>query len=241
MIIFSSIFVGIGSLLLIYAMSKFKETKRQLISIYIIISLLLFASQYYFRYGEHSGLNRIAFFVANGSLLILGPLLFLFVKNYFRHESHNIREHWIQLIPFIIYSSGIIVFFQELSEPTYSIYTALACLMHLIFYLFYSLYIVIKEDAEHPENFEHQVATLASLVYLFLLFQCYFAILYGLFLYKNIKQQTVLTIFWSDDTKYQLDNIDNGAYSLIILVLITMLLLGFSRLRKAKIRTKLFQ
>jgi len=79
------------------------------------------------------------------------------------------------------------------------------------------------------------------LVYLFLLFQCYFAILYGLFLYKNIKNQTILTIFWSDDTKYQLDNIDNGAYSLIILVFITMILLGFSRLRKPKIRTRLFQ
>lgn len=241
MIIISSLFVGIASYLLIYLISKFKETKRTLISIYIVISLLLFASQYYFRYGEHSGLNRAAFFVANGSLLILGPLLFLFVKNFFKQESNNIREHWMQLIPFIMYSSGIIVFFNELSEPTYSIYTALACLTHLTFYLFYSLYIVIKKDAEHPENFEHEVATLASLVYLFLLFQCYFAILYGLFLYKNIKHQTILTIFWNDDARYQLDNINNGAYSLIILVFITVVLLGLSRLRKTKFRTKHLQ
>ncbi|WP_026763640.1 hypothetical protein [Sediminibacterium salmoneum] len=76
MIIISSLFVGIASFLLIYLISKFKETKRTLISIYIVISLLLYASQYYFRYGEHSGLNSVAFFVANGSLLILGPFLF---------------------------------------------------------------------------------------------------------------------------------------------------------------------
>ena len=201
MIIISSLFVGIASFLLIYLMSKFKQTKKTLIGIYIVISLLLFASQYYFRYGEYSGLNRVAFFVANGSLLILGPLLFLFVKNFFKQEANNIRQHWIQLIPFILYSSVIIVFFNELSEPTYSIYSALACLAHLTFYLF-------------------------------LLFQCYFAILYGLFLYKNIKHQTILTIFWNDNAKYQLDNIDNGAYSLIILVIITIVLLGISRLRK---------
>jgi len=241
MILISSLFVGIASFLLIYLMSKFKETKKQLISIYIIISLLLFASQYYFRYGEHSGLNRIAFFVANGLLLILGPLLILFVKNYFKHETNSIKEHWIQLVPFTIFSIAIIIYFKELSEPTYSIYTALICLIHLIFHLFYSLYIVIKEDAEHPENFEHDTATLASLVYLFLLFQCYFAILYGLFLYKNIKYQTILTIFWSDETKYKLDNIYNGAYSLIILVVITGILLGLSRLKKPKFRNNQFQ
>ena len=241
MIIISSLFVGIASFLLIYLISKFKETKKTLIGIYIVIRLLLFASQYYFRYGEHSAINRVAFFVANGSLLILGPLLFLFVKNFFKQEANNIRQHWIQLIPFILYSSVIIVFFNELSEPTYSIYSALACLAHLTFYLFYSLYIVIKEDAEHPENFEHEVATLASLVYLFLLFQCYFAILYGLFLYKNIKHQTILTIFWNDNAKYQLDNIDNGAYSLIILVIITIVLLGISRLRKMYFRAKQLQ
>lgn len=113
--------------------------------------------------------------------------------------------------------------------------------MHLTFYLFYSLYIVIKEDAEHPENFEHEVATLASLVYLFLLFQCYFAILYGLFLYKNIRHQTILTIFWNDDAKYQLDNIDNGAYSLIILLIITVILLGISRISKILFRAKQLQ
>lgn len=241
MIIISSLFVGIASFLLIYLISKFKETKKTLIDIYIVISLLLFASQYYFRYGEHSAINRVAFFVANGSLLILGPLLFLFVKNFFKQESNNIRQHWIQLIPFILYSSVIIVFFNELSEPTYSIYSALVCLAHLTFYLFYSLYIVIKEDAEHPENFEHEVATLASLVYLFLLFQCYFAILYGLFLYKNIKNETILTIFWNDNAKYQLDSINNGAYSLIILVIITIVLLGISRLRKMHFRAKQLQ
>lgn len=241
MIIISSLFVGIASFLLIYLISKFKETKKTLIGIYIVISLLLFASQYYFRYGKHSGLNRVAFFVANGSLLILGPLLFLFVKNFFKQESNNIRQHWIQLIPFILSSSVIIVFYNELSDPPNSIYSGLACLTHLTFYLFYSLYIVIKEDAEHPENFEHEVATLASLVYLFLLFQCYFAILYGLFLYKNIKHQTMLTIFWNDDAKYQLDNIDNGAYSLIILVIITVFLLGIIRLRKIRFRTKQLQ
>lgn len=236
MIITSFVFVGIASFLLIYLMSKFKETKKRLIGVYIVISFLLFASQYYFRYGEHSGLNRIAFFVANGLLLILGPLLLLFVKNFIKQESNDFREQWMQIIPFIIYSMGVIVFFKEVSEPAYSIYTALTCLIHLIVYLFYALYIVIKVDAEHPENFEHEVATLASLVYLFVLFQCFFAILYGLFLYKNIQYQAASVIFWNDDTKYQLDNIENGAYSLIILVIMTGFLLGISRLQKLKIK-----
>lgn len=241
MILISSLFVGIASFLLIFLLSKFKETKRLLIIVYTVISLVLFASQYYFRYGEHSGINRLAFFVANGSLLILGPLLFLFVKNFFTHEPIDIKKQWPLLIPFVAYALTIILFYRELAEPNYSIYTALVCLAHLIFHLFYALFIVIREDAEHPENFEHEVATLASLVYLFLLFQCFFAILYGLFLYNNIKYQTVLNLFWNDDTKYQLDSVNNGAYSLVILVIITGVLLGISRIRKINFQDKELQ
>ena len=246
MLLLSSGFIGITSSLLVYLIKRYKSVRTTCISVYLIIFFLVVGVHYYQFYGTNENILAYTYFTSSTLFLLLGPILFFYIRVLLNQRKIDFKKDWIHFIPLIICFICIfpwiinshtdkIIFVRAtlnnrlllLSNPDNMILIDPTILMliipmHILLYLIVCLYKIIHEDAVNP-GIVHTNATVNTLIYLFLLFQCYLAILYSLgtfSLYYHINlSPTLVTNFPPENfnvTEY-------GVASLIILVLITMI------------------
>ncbi len=251
MLLISSCFVGIASTLLVYLIKRYKSVRTTCISIYLIILFLIVGLQYYQFYGTEESILAYTLFTSSTLFFLLGPILFFYIRILLNHQKIDLKKDWIHFIPLVICFICIFpwlinshtekIFFIKailnnrllvLSNPDNLLLIDPSILMilipiHLLTYLIVCLYKIIHEDAVNP-GIIHTNATVNTLIYLFLLFQCYLAIMYsiGTFsLYYHLHlSPTLVTNFPPENfnvTEY-------GVASLIILVLITTVLVLFT-------------
>jgi len=251
MLLLSSGFVGLASTLLVYLIKRYKSVRTTCISIYLIILFMIVGLQYYQFYGTNESILTYTLFTSSALFFLLGPILYFYIRILLNQQKINLKKDWkhfipllicfICIFPWLISSHTEKIFFIKavmnnrllvLSNPDNLLLIEPSILMllipiHLLTYLIVCLYKIIHEDAVNP-GIIHTNATVNTLIYLFLLFQCYLAIMYsiGTFsLYYHINlSPTLVTNFPPENfnvTQY-------GVASLIILVFITSVLVYFT-------------
>jgi len=220
MLLISSCFVGIASTLLVYLIKRYKSVRTTCISIYLIILFLIVGLQYYQFYGTEESILAYTLFTSSTLFFLLGPILFFYIRILLNHQKIDLKKDWIHFIPMVFSNPDNLL----LIDPSILMFLIP---IHLLTYLIVCLYKIIHEDAVKP-GIIHTNATVNTLIYLFLLFQCYLAIMYsiGTFsLYYHLHlSPTLVTNFPPENfnvTEY-------GVASLIILVLITTVLVLFT-------------
>lgn len=247
MLLLSSGFVGLASTLLVYLIKRYKLVRTTCISIYLFIFLAIVGSHYYQFYGTSENILTYTLFTSSTLFFLLGPILYFYVRILLNHKEINLKKDWVHFIPFIIY---IICIFPWITTSTENkIIFARAVLnnrfllmvnpdnilliepqillliipVHILTYLIVCLYKIIKDDAVNP-GIVHTNATVNTLIYLFLLFQCYVAIMYSLgslsIFYQSNLSPTLVTNFSPES----FNGTEHGVAALIILVILTTVL-----------------
>ena len=203
MLLLSSGFVGLASILLVYLIKRYKLVRTTCISIYLFVFLMIIGSHYYQFYGTNENILTYTLFTSSTLFFLIGPILYFYIRILLHQKEINLKKDWVHFIPFII---CIICIFPWITNSTEdkiifarSVINNRLLLMvnpdnilliepqillllipfHILSYLIVCLYKIIKDDAINP-GIVHINATVNTLIYLFLLFQCYVAIMYSL-------------------------------------------------------------
>lgn len=251
MLLLSSCFVGLASALLIYLIKRYKSVRTTCISIYLFIFFVIVGTHYYQFYGTNESILIYTLFTSSTLFFLLGPILYFYVRILLNQQKINLKKDWVHFIPLIICLICIfpwiansaddkIIFAKAvlnnrlllmvnpdnilLIEPQILL---LLIPIHILTYLIICLSKIIKDDAVNP-GIVHTNATVNTLIYLFLLFQCYVAIVYSLgsfsLFYNTNLSPTLVTNFPPEN----FDGTEYGVAALMILVLITTILVYIS-------------
>lgn len=247
MLLLSSCFVGLANTLLIYFIKRYKSVRTTCISIYMFIFLLIVGTHYYQFYGNNESILIYTLFTSSTLFFFLGPILYFYVRILLNQQKINLKKDWVHFIPLFICIICItpwiadsanekIIFVRAvinnrlllLANPDNILLIEPQILLliipvHILSYLIVCLYKIIKDDAVNP-GIVHTNATVNTLIYLFLLFQCYVAITYSLgsfslFYHINLSP-TLVTNFPPEN----FDGTEYGVAALMILVLLTTIL-----------------
>ena len=247
MLLLSSVFVGLASTLLIYLIKRYKSVRTTYISIYLFIFLLIVGSHYYQFYGTNENILIYTLFTSSTLFFLLGPILYFYVNILLNKKKMIFKKDWVHFIPFIICFICVFPWIVNSTNDKFIFVRAvlnnrvllmvnpdnllliepqilmLLIPVHILTYLIVCLYMIIKDDAENP-GIIHTNSTVNTLIYLFLLFQCYVAIMYSLgsfslFYHSNLSP-TLVTNFPPEN----FDGTEYGVAALMILVLITTIL-----------------
>lgn len=247
MLLLSSGFVGLASALLVYLIKRYKSVSTTCISIYLFVFLIIVGSHYYQFYGTNENILFYTLFTSSTLFFLLGPILYFYVRILLNHKEINLKKDWVHFIPFLLCFISIFPWLINSTDDKVTFIRALLnnrlLLMvnpdnilliepqillllipiHILTYLIICLYKIIKDDAVNP-GIVHTNATVNTLIYLFLLFQCYVAIMYSIgsfsiFYHSNLSP-TLVTNFPPES----FNSTEHGVAALMILVLITTIL-----------------
>jgi hypothetical protein len=247
MLLLSSGFVGLASTLLVYLIKRYKSVSTSCIRIYLFIFFLIIATHYNNFYGTNENVLITTLFSSSTLFFLLGPILFFYIRNLLYEKKIVIKKDWVHFIPFLLSLICILpwlfssfsdkeIFAKELMNnrlllmvnPNNILLVEPQILMilipiHVLTYLVVCLYQIIKDDSLNP-GIIHTNATLNTLTYLFLLFQCYVAIMYSIgslsIFYQNNLSDTLVTNFPPES----FNGTEHGIAALMILVIITTIL-----------------
>ncbi|MDP3394221.1 hypothetical protein [Sediminibacterium sp.] len=257
MLLLSAGFVGLASSVLIYLIKRYKGVNTTWISVYLFVFFLIVISQYYQFYGTSETLLNYTIFLSNILFFLLGPILYFYIRILLNQQEVDVKKDWVHFIPLIIcfvaVSPWIIldsddknIFVKALmnnrllliANPENVLLIAPQILMiliptHILTYLIVCLYKIIKEDAVNP-GIVHKNATTNTLIYLFLLFQCYVAIMYSLSLFSIFYQLNLSPDLVTNISPENFNGTKHGVAALIILVLITTALVFITDTKSTK-------
>ncbi|MDP2422221.1 hypothetical protein [Sediminibacterium sp.] len=135
-------------------------------------------------------------------------------------QEINFKKDWVHFIPFGSCLACLSPFIDASDSDKVLL---LLTPIHLLSYLIICLYKIIKDDAENP-GIVHISATVNTLIYLFLLFQCYVAIMYSLGSFNLFYFSNSLPRLTTNFAQDSFNGTKHGVAALIILVLITTVL-----------------
>lgn len=203
MLFLSTCFVGLASCILIYLMHQFGSFRSNYIHVYFLSFVLLFALHNVHLIAPKASLFIDCIYIAGALCCLLGPSIYLYVLRILQKQTQPFKKVWFHFLPFVLY---LIIFFSlliheglktddlpkqlinqcleliaSISEDVFVHLQILLILipMHVLGYLLLSLYQVVKEDSI-DQNLVNTSTTMRILVYLFLLFHAYVAIMYGI-------------------------------------------------------------
>jgi hypothetical protein len=255
MLLLSSGFVGLASTVLVYLIKRYKSVSTICISIYLFIFFLIIGTHYNNFYGTNESVLVTTLFSSSTLFFLLGPILFFYIRNLVYEKEIDIKKDWVHFIPFLLSLICVLpwlfssfsdkeIFAKELMNnrlllmvnPKNILLVEPQILLilipiHVLAYLILCLYHIIQEDIVNP-GIIHTNATLNTLTYLFLLFQCYVAIMYSIgslsIFYQNNLSDTIVTNFPPES----FNGTAHGIAALIILVIITTILVLVTSIKK---------
>lgn len=257
MLLLSSGFVGLASTLLIYLIRKHKSVKTSFIGFYLFIFFLIIGTHYNNFYGTNETVLITTLFSSTTLFFLLGPILFFYIRMLVHEKGINPKKDWIHFTPFVLSLICILPWiFSDFSEkaifagelmnnrlflmvnPKNMLLVEPQILMilipiHVLAYLILCLYHIIK-DSNDDNGVVHKNTTLNTLIYLFILFQCYVAIMYSIgsfsIFYQNNLSAKVVTSFPPES----FNGTEHGIAALMILVIITTMLVLLNSSKKKR-------
>lgn len=247
MLFLSTCFVGLSSCILIYMMHQFGLKKTSYIHYYLIIFVLLFAIHNFYLISTEETILIYSIFIAGGLFFLLGPCIFLYVRSILQNQTPSLKKDWIH---FVIFGMHLIVFFPLLIQdnlitadpPKQLINQCLAVIetraahsminpqilliiipVHVLGYLLYCLYQVIEEDCIDQVQ-KNNNTTMRILVYLFLLFHAYLAIMYGIACFIIYYERHFSATKTNHFPPENFTGSEHGIAALVALVLITTIM-----------------
>ena len=244
MLFLSTCFVGLSSCILIYMMHQLGSKRISYIHFYLIIFVLLFAIHNIYLISLEETILVYSILIAGVLFFLLGPCIFFYVRSILQNQPPSLKKDWIH---FVIFGMHLIVFFPLLIQdklitaapPKQLINQCLAVIetrathsminpqilliivpIHVLGYLFYSLFQVIKEDSINHVH-KHSNTIMRILIYLFLLFHAYVAIMYGIACFIIFYESNFSATKTNHFPPENFTGSEHGIAALVALVLIT--------------------
>ncbi len=220
MLLLSASFVGLASTLLVFLIKRYKLVRTACISIYLFIFFGTIGSHYYQFYGTNEQILGFTYFTSRILFFLLGPILYFYIRVLLNQQEINFKKDWVHFIPL---GSCLVCLSPFIDASDSDKVLLLLTPIHLLSYLIICLYKIIKDDAENP-GIVHSSATVNTLIYLFLLFQCYVAIMYSLGSFSLFYFSHLSPRLTTNFAQESFNGTKHGVTALIILVLITTVL-----------------